>query len=400
MPFFDEADACAPAEPFCAGKSVGETVRHLYLHVPFCRTRCAYCDFVSTALTQPDVAFLAERYLEAVGRELEACLPLLAPSLDTVYVGGGTPTFLPDALLGRLLGLVAPLLVPGGELTVEANPGALDESTLELMAGCGANRLSLGVQSFEPRLRANLGRRVEQEEVEAAIGALQRSGLANWNLDLVFAIPGAHSADIRRDLTRAVEAGPAHISLYDLTYTAAYTGWLHARMGVAAAEAAVDRAARLADRLYEQAVAFLEERGFARYEVSNFARPGGECRHNLAYWQGEDYLGLGAGAVSTVRAERFRNPMDVEAYVAGEAPEREPLSCETRLVEKVMLGLRTTRGVNEDEVAGVLDPARLAGMLEAGVVQRRYGTLVLSHRGMNVSNSVLAAVLRLRDDRS
>jgi oxygen-independent coproporphyrinogen-3 oxidase len=375
-------------------------VRHLYLHIPFCRARCAYCDFASTSLPLPEASGLAERYVEALKGECEARLPWGERGLETVYVGGGTPTHLPLPLLVRVLEQVAIRLQPGGEFTVEANPGTIDAAVLEAMSGVGVNRVSLGVQSFDPRLRSNLGRSVEQAEIDHAMGNLRQTGFENWNLDVVFGIPGARAVDIRRDLERAVEACPAHISLYDLTYTSAYTAYLAAKLGSKAAERAARRASRRAARLYEGAVTFLEERGYRRYEISNFSRPGRECRHNLAYWRGEDYLGVGAGAVSTIGLRRFRNPVGVEAYVAGGEAECEPLSRRIRLVEKAMLGLRTTMGVREEEVREVLDPAGLSAMLAAGVVERRYGTLVLDRRGMNVSNSVLTALLRVEEESS
>ena len=334
-----------------------------------------------------------ERYLEALGAEFRLRLPLLAAKLETAYIGGGTPTALGLDELSELTTRVGGLLVPGGELTVEAEPADVGAPLLRRLEAAGVTRLSLGVQSFSPALRANLGRRTTQSAIDRALGALAGCGWPEWNLDLVFAIPGQDAETLAADIDAAIAAAPTHISLYDLTYTAAYLRTVGRRLGDGAHDAARD----FAEDHYQAAVDRLEAAGYERYEVSNFARPGHESRHNLAYWRGDDYVGLGAGAVSTVGGRRWTNPSAVAAYVAGEAPEVEVLDPSTRRFERAMLGLRTRAGLGERSVAGAVDLAALERLMASGHVERGCATLRLTRSGLDLSNSVLAQLLRFPD---
>jgi oxygen-independent coproporphyrinogen III oxidase len=437
-------------------------MKHLYVHIPFCRSRCAYCDFASEAVGPHARAGRLEIYAASLRDELAARLgpaaggglgaaDAAAPTgLQTVYVGGGTPTVLPrDLLLALVKDLAARLEPPRSgcdaapapetlglaapEFTIEANPGAIDAGLLRMLAEAGVTRLSLGVQSFAPALRTALGRRVTQREVEAALEAIRVTGWREWNLDLVFGIPGQTWDDAAADIDAAVAAGPTHISMYDLTYTPKYLAHLEAasRRGArlsggaasltgcaappaegashfdavatpispvasragAETESPADSGDSFADRFFADAVARLQAAGYRRYEVSNFALPGHECRHNLAYWRGEDYLGIGAAAVSTVGAERLTNPRSVAGYLGGAAPDVEGLTPEIRLWEKVMLGLRTIEGVDEVEASPVLDPEGLRRLLEQGCLERRCGRLRLNTGFLDVSNAVISALL-------
>jgi oxygen-independent coproporphyrinogen-3 oxidase len=368
--------------------------KHLYVHIPFCRSRCAYCDFASETLGPHARAGRVEEYLEALRRELFARGDAGAGGaavgrFETIYLGGGTPTVMPRELLVALVSDLAVLLAHGGEFTVEANPGTIDADLLRHLAEAGVTRLSLGVQSFSPAGRAALGRRVTQVEIAAAQRAVEVAGWGEWNLDLVFGIPGLEWRDAQADLEQAVAAGPPHISLYDLTYSTAYERWVDTKMGAGARGAA----GAVAEQHYAEAVGRLEAAGYRRYEVSNFARPGHECRHNLAYWRGEDYLGLGAAAVSTQGAERRTNPKRVADYLAGRPPHLEPLTPGMRLWEKAMLGLRTSEGVEEQSVVEVLDSAALERLLAQGCLERRYGKLRLNPGFIDVSNSVIGTLL-------
>jgi oxygen-independent coproporphyrinogen-3 oxidase len=378
---------------------------HLYVHIPFCRSRCSYCDFASEPVGPHARAGRLDQYVEALRAELEQRAPaphrpgrsrVSASSstgggravFETIYLGGGTPTVLGAELLLPLVERLGSMLVEGGEFTIEANPGTVDATLFTLLSQVGVTRLSLGIQSFSRAGLSALGRGVEQREVEAALEAVASVGWQEWNLDLVFGIPGQSWAEMKADLDAALDARPSHISLYDLTYSPAYDAWVTANLGAGARGAA----GALAEERYGEAVAHLEAAGYRRYEVSNFALPGHECRHNLAYWRGEDYLGLGASAVSTQGAERRTNPEKVADYLAGRPPSLELLTPETRMWEKAMLGLRTSEGVDEDSVADVLDPG-LARLLEQGCLERRYGRLRLNAGFLDVSNSVIAALL-------
>ena len=436
-------------------------MKHLYVHIPFCRSRCAYCDFVSEPVGPHARAGLLERYVEALRAELAGRGgdsgsrdtrarggQSGAAAFETIYLGGGTPTVLPPELLvGLVVDLAARLdarpkaappsaraaasgtvlsAPPGGpvgadgggaaprpvapEFTIEANPGTIDAALLERLAQAGVTRLSLGVQSFAPALRAALGRRVTQREITEAFSAVSAAGWSEWNLDLVFGIPGQTWRDAAADLDAAVAAGPTHISLYDLTYTPVFQKRVEATVGAGARGAA----GGVAEQHYAAAVARLEAAGYRRYEVSNFALPGHECRHNLAYWRGENYLGIGAAAVSTVAvaaaavstvtvagavavstlgAERRTNPRAVADYLAGLPPAVEMLSPATRLWEKAMLGLRTSEGVDEEAVLPVLDSAARDRLLAQGCLDRRYGKLRVNPGFLDVSNTVIGTLL-------
>ena len=371
------------------GRAAG--TRHLYVHLPFCRHRCAYCDFASEPLSAHRGSGRVELYLDRVREEIESAEESLVPALDTIYLGGGTPTALPPELLLPFAGALAERLGPGGEFTVEANPESVDRLLLEELRAAGVNRLSLGIQSFSEELRRTLGRRVPQKAVDGALEAVRETGWQEWSLDLVYGIPGASWEDLRSDVERALGAGPAHISLYDLTYTDSFAARLRRRSGPQARELAES----VAEEHYAQVVDRLEEAGYRRYEVSNFAFPGHESRHNLAYWRLEDYLGVGAAAVSTVGFRRWTNPRRVRAYLEGRPPEAETLDERTKMIERAMLGLRTREGVAMAEVRPVLDESGLSRMREAGFAQAEDGYLRLGRRGLDLSTSVIADLLLL-----
>lgn len=378
-------------------------VRHLYVHIPFCRARCAYCDFASEALASDGAAGRVARYVAALRTELAGLMlpdtpgspaPLRAGTLDTIYMGGGTPTVLPRpvlvslaAELGRLL-THAPAAGPP-EFTVEANPGTIDGELLCDLAGAGVSRLSLGVQSFDPSLRAALGRRVSQEEIEGALMAIHECGWNEWSIDLVFGIPGQDWRAALGDLESAVVARPTHISVYDLTYTLQFDAWVARTLGAGAQAAA----GRFAEDHYERIAVHLEEAGYRRYEVSNFALPGHECRHNQAYWLGADYLGLGASAVSTTADQRLTNPRCVDGYLAGEAPEIEMLSPGIKQWERAMLGLRTRLGVDESTVVGTIDLEQRDRLLVGGFLERDCGRLRINPGFLDISNTIISALL-------
>jgi putative oxygen-independent coproporphyrinogen III oxidase len=377
------------------------SARHLYVHIPFCRSRCAYCDFASEPIAPHARAGRVGTYVERLRQELaeRSAIEAGAEPFETVYLGGGTPTVLPEDLLVRLVSDLAHLQegVADREFTVEANPGTLTADLLRRLGDAGITRVSLGIQSFSPRSREALGRHTKQAEVEEAprllAGAEDSWGL-QWNLDLVFGIPGQDWAEASTDIDRAIGAGPHHISLYDLTYTPGFA----ARVTRTAGAGALDAAGAFAERYLPSAAARLEAAGYERYEVSNFARPGHECRHNQAYWHGEDYLGVGAAAVSTIGQERRTNPSSVDGYVAGHSPALESLTRRLRLWEKAMLGLRTTAGVDEAEVLPVLDIGARERLLEQDCLHRCCGRLRLNPAFLDVSNTVISTLLAASEE--
>lgn len=365
-------------------------VRHLYVHIPFCRSRCLYCDFISEPIGPHARAGRLEAYVDAVLEELDRRAHLLAPRLQTIYMGGGTPTALPPRLLRKLLERLSSLLQKDGEFTVEARPGSFDEELSLVLRTGGVTRLSLGVQSFHTTLLRVLGRSGNEEEIDLALQAARNTGWRDWNLDLLFGIPGQDWDMAQEDLERAVDGGPTHISLYDLTYTEAFSRHVRGKRGLNARVRAED----FAEEYYGRAIELLQNAGYPRYEISNFSRPGFECRHNLAYWRGEDYLGLGASAVSTVGFRRWTNPIWIADYLAGAEGEVECLTPAVRLLERAMLGFRTSEGVEETEIGEVLDGPALERALTQGWLERRCDKLVMSARGRDVVNAVLTAILR------
>ena len=313
----------------------------VYVHLPWCIRKCPYCDFNSHEL-RGAAPFAA--YVDALLEDLDADLPLVAGrEVATVFFGGGTPSLCPPPLIGRFLaGLAARLrLAPDVEITLEANPGAIEHGRFSELAAAGINRVSLGVQSFQPRLLSAIGRIHDDREAYAAIDELARAGIANFNLDLMFGLPGQGAADAAADVTAAIAAQPPHLSVYQLTLE---PGTPFFR-----------RPPRLPDdeacwEMESAATVQLEAAGYRRYEVSAWAQPGRECRHNLNYWSFGDYLGLGAGAHGKLtladgeimRRQRRRRPL---GWLEGPRIEAEHLlTAEERLFEFMLNALRLADG--------------------------------------------------------
>ncbi|MCU1496985.1 MAG: hemN [Acidimicrobiales bacterium] len=343
----------------------------LYLHVPFCRHRCDYCAFA----TWTDRHHLAAQYLAACRRQiLEAASEL--PPVTSVFVGGGTPTLVDPGLLVDVLAAVP--LAPGAEVTVEANPDDLTPEMARTYAAGGVNRLSIGVQSMVPEVLATLGRRHDPANVRRAAGAASAAGLP-FNLDLVYGAAGETLDQWRESLTAAIALEPAHVSAYALT--------VEAGTPLAADPARHPDDDTQADQ-YQLATELLGAAGYDWYEISNWARPGHECRHNLLYWTEGEYLAVGCAAHGHIGGRRFWNYRTPERYVAavesGRSPEAgsEELAADERRVEGLQLAIRTRQGVAADAVAPeVLDELD-------GLVERRAGRVVLTPRGRLLANEV------------
>lgn len=358
-------------------------VSHLYIHIPFCESRCHYCDFFSTDQAGGAVA----SYLTALLAELESW-ELPAGSLDTIYIGGGTPTFAGADRLSALLDALRPLAAASAEVTMEANPLSFSRPLAEVVAAAGVNRLSLGAQSFDPGLRRRLGRRGDAGDVEQAVAAARAVGIGRLGIDLLFALPGQTGELLSHDLEQALALGPEHISCYELTVKPGSPFYRRWRVELMAAQEG-------ARRQYELVSAILEGAGYGWYETSNYARHGNECRHNLAYWSGEDYIGIGAGAWGTVGSRRWRNCEDIDAYIRDFRTGRreESLSREQKLVEAVMLGLRTDRGVALDRVAEVIDQRQLELLGQNGFIVNDGAKILLARAGRFVANEVCARII-------
>jgi oxygen-independent coproporphyrinogen-3 oxidase len=371
-------------------------VRHLYVHLPFCAHRCGYCDFVTAVGRQGQ----HDAYVEALLAELELERPLLAPELETVFLGGGTPTFTQPQALVRLLAA----LPPAPEVTVEANPETVTPALAALLRNAGVTRVSLGAQSFEPRLLATLERVAKPDDVRRAFYTLRDASFDNISLDLIYGIPGQSPADLGRDLAEALTLGPEHLSCYELEAKPG-TRFTH-RHGDE-----LQRQAGAMEGYFEQVVETLTGAGYRWYETANFCRPADaaagrdlRAQHNLAYWRGRDYLGLGVGAVSTVAGRRWRNAPAIGGYLralgAGEGPRRELvlLDAQTRTTERVLLGLRLDEPLALDPVAGGIDRGALARVERLGLAvrERRNGgpeTIVLTPRGRLLGGGVTVELL-------
>ena len=365
-------------------------VGHLYVHLPFCAHRCGYCDFVTAVGRLEGHA----AYADALLAELERGRWRLAPQLETVFLGGGTPTFTEPEALDSVLAA----LPDAGELTVEANPETVTPELASLLREGGVNRVSLGAQSFRPRLLEVLERVAGPDDVRRAVHNLRDAGFDNISLDLIYGIPGQSAADLEADLADALALVPEHLSCYEL----------EAKQGTRFTHAHGDELARQAEAMEgyaERVVETLTGAGYRWYETANFCRSdrGRDLRaqHNLAIWRGADYLGIGVGAVSTLGAERRRNLPSVARYVAalegGDAPPREVerLDAPTRAVERLMLGLRLDEpfAVETAGVEGVVDADALERLTVAGLVDRVGEGVRLTSRGRLLGGAVTAELL-------
>jgi oxygen-independent coproporphyrinogen-3 oxidase len=370
---------------------VSGAVRHLYVHVPFCAHRCGYCDFVTLVgrrgqHTAYAVALLAELDLERT---------VLAEPLETLYLGGGTPTFAEPGALERLLDG----LPDAAEVTVEANPETVTPELAALLSRNRVNRVSMGAQTFDTTLLDVLERRSAPGDVRRAFHTLGDAGFDNISLDLLYGIPGQSAAHLEADLVEALALGPEHLSLYELEAKSG-TRFTHAH------GAELARQAEAMEGYFELVVDRLVANGYRWYETANFClepsrRAGRDLRsrHNLAYWRGRDYLGLGIGAVSTVSGRRWRNAPRLAPYVqaatSGQVPprEHEPLDDEVLSRERLMLGLRLDEPLPLDGLERTIEDGALARMEELGLAERSSAGLVLTPRGRRLGGGVTAELL-------
>jgi oxygen-independent coproporphyrinogen III oxidase len=316
--------------------------RSAYIHVPFCAHRCGYCDFTVIA----GRGDLAGRYLQALEIELSA---LAEPrQIDTLFVGGGTPTQLSESELARLMDLLRRwfMLAPRYEFSVEANPAGLDAAKVDVLADAGVNRVSLGVQSFDPAVLKSLERDHLRGDILAAAAHVRRR-IENVSLDLIFGVPGQTLAVWRDTLRQAIELAPPHISTYGLTFEKGTAFWTRRAKGqLAPASEDLER------EMYALAMDELAAAGYEQYELSSFARPGRACRHNQTYWRGLPYYGFGPGAARYIGGRRETNHRSVTTWLrrvlAGESPtaEAETLSPEDSARELAVLSLRTAAGLD------------------------------------------------------
>lgn len=367
--------------------SVGPGDAGLYVHVPFCLTRCGYCDFNAHA----GLDHLKAPFVEALLAEADLAAPAWEGTrFVSVFLGGGTPTTLPPrAIAGIIERLRARFdLDPDAEVTVEANPDTVDRGSLAALRGAGVSRLSMGAQSFDPSVLRSLERLHRPEAVRRAFTAAREAGFEEVNLDLIYGTRGESAPSWARTLEEALALGPEHLSCYALTIEGGTPLGRRVTLGLEPPPDPDEQSDR-----YEAACARLAAAGYRHYEVSNWARPGAECLHNLGYWHGRPYLGLGPGAHSSRDGRRWWTVRSPERYVAELRAGRLPLGGEERpgpeaaRLERLLLGLRLSDGVPGSWVP----EEAAAGFLDRGLARWRDGRFVLTEAGMLLANDLVAS---------
>jgi putative oxygen-independent coproporphyrinogen III oxidase len=360
----------------------------LYVHVPFCLTRCGYCDFNAYA----GLGHLADRYIAALTHEADLVADGWRDTrFASVFLGGGTPTTLEPAQLVNLLDHLRKTFAidADAEITIEANPDTVDERNLSALRPARFTRLSMGAQSFDEGVLLSLERVHSPDSVRRAYRSARAAGWTNLNLDLIYGAEGETLESWRATLHQTIELGPEHISAYALTIEPATPLGREVNSGTRPAPDP-----DLQADMFHAACELLAHAGYVHYEISNWAKPGFECVHNLGYWQGRPYLGLGAGAHSYRDARRWWNVRPPAGYLETVESGRVPIGGDERLsrdqlrLERVSLGLRTNRGLPEGEI----DPRKAAGYLANGLLTRRGGSFVLTERGMLLANDLVLAL--------
>jgi oxygen-independent coproporphyrinogen-3 oxidase len=386
--------------PFSPEAEWGPGPAGLYIHVPFCIHKCHYCDFYSLVETGPESRRPA--FTDRLIQEIRAAGPWLGGPLETIFVGGGTPTLLEPVLWSRLLAAIDGELNlhPDCEFTVEANPDTLSAELLEVLAAGGVNRLSMGAQSFDPAMLKALERTHDPANVRRGIELARSAGITNVNLDLMFGIPGQLPDGWAADLDAVLALEPEHLSCYNLTYEPNTPLAEKLRRG------AIERVDQdIEAEMYEATIDRLAGAGFEHYEISNWARPGQACRHNLLYWRNGSWWPVGPGAAGHVDGVRWKNAPRLGEYLrVGPLPpisDVEQLDQDGRIGEILMLGLRLMEGISLDRLEGLLAvgdrgaPRRLAvdRYTAAGLLEQLDGRLRFTRAGLLLADTVLADLL-------
>jgi oxygen-independent coproporphyrinogen-3 oxidase len=394
----------------------------LYIHIPFCTRKCLYCDFYSVVIENGDcppgrgltkvgtVPIFEGRaegpkqfpptvqdYINTLIRQIEP----LQQRFNTIYIGGGTPTALPKAQLERLLKSLGKNIAKGTEFTVEANPESLDDEKIKLLLDCGVNRLSIGLQSFDDRKLKKLGRIHNAARAIDAISRSAKAGFADISADLIYGVWGEEAGSWERELEEAAKLPITHISCYSLTYEKG-TPLFNALKN----KSIVPLEDETVAEMYERAIDKLALRGFKQYEVSNFAKTGRRCRHNLSYWENNPYIGLGASAVSYIDGARMKNVSDVAEYIAR-VDEGKPLDESSekltpvkRARETAAVKIRTKDGIDFAwfrEKTGYdfleLESKAVVDLLEQGLVKTTSTGIALKRKGFLHCDTVSSTLL-------
>ena len=366
-------------------------VNNLYIHIPFCMRKCIYCDFFSVPYDED----LALRYIKAMTREIDLRRGTVG-ELKTIYIGGGTPTAMPASLLLSLIQKIKSSFTTflGAEITIEANPGTVDRGSIRTLADAGVNRFSLGVQSFDDNTLKLLGRVHTFEDVLKSVSAVKASPIENFSMDLIYGIPGQTVDEWKKTVNTAIEITPQHISAYELTPergTPLFEKMMKGEMEKPDEETIIE--------MYYHALDRLAEVGYRHYEISNFAQPGFECRHNLNYWNRGQYVGIGASAHSFIGDRRVKNTKDLNTYLDDLAEGRLPIeesteiSCEDAIKEFIFLGLRKTEGLDVRmfrEELGIDILKASEELVEEGLLVFDDDHVRATMKGIVISNTVIA----------
>jgi oxygen-independent coproporphyrinogen-3 oxidase len=377
--------------------SPSDTIRHIYVHIPFCARICPYCAFYKELLDRSQT----ERFCEALLGELrQQALATASPSSggqdrhllpSTIFFGGGTPTALTTAQLEFLLGGFRDALDLSElvEWTTEANPGSVSQSKAALLRRLGIDRISLGIQSWDDGLLKLLGREHNAKQGEESFQILRSAGFSNINVDLMFGLPGQTIEQWRSTLERTVSRMPEHISTYCLTYEEDTDFFLRHARGEFSQDSDADA------EFFEMTMSILEAAGYEHYEISNYARPGFRSAHNRAYWSGSDYLGIGPSAFSTVGMSRWQNVSDFRRYadavLSGKSTisSVEQLTAEMKRAERIALGLRTIDGAPSKLLEPF--PNETREFVRLGLLREARGSFLLTRAGKALADSVAEA---------
>ena len=362
-----------------------DVLRHLYVHIPFCPRICPYCSFYKETSDRNRT----QAFLDALLVELDRRLDQMSIcKLETIFFGGGTPSALSVKQLEFILSGLRQRLDLSNirEWTLEMNPATVSLEKAKMICDFGVNRISMGVQSWNPKILETLGRVHTAQQAERSFEILRDAGFKNLNLDFIFGVPGQSALEWEETLGKTIGLEPEHISAYCLTYEEDTDFFRRFSQGELTQDIERDAA------FYELTMAILEQAGYCQYEISNYARHGFECLHNLGYWLGHNYLGLGPSAFSTVGSRRWKNTPDTRRYIEQIRAEIEPvafeemLSGEIRRVEEIAFGLRTSIGVSESRIASW--PQELSSLLSDGYLEKVENHVRLTAKGKMVADAV------------
>ena len=361
-----------------------------YIHIPFCRKKCNYCDFVSTQINADKNADCADRYLKALAEEFSLHLTLYTLHLPlTIYIGGGTPSVLSEKQIEFLFKNLfnyfrnyESSIIP--EITAEVNPESVTEQKLKILKDYGVNRLSIGLQSFDDNILKFLGRVHTVKDFLMCYEIARKIGFGNINIDLIFGIPGQTTENWKSTLNGAIELKPEHISIYSLTI----------EKGTRFFETGLQKDDDIDADMYEFAIEYLKKNGYHHYEISNFSKCGFECKHNINYWKNGEYFGFGLGAVSYINGIRIKNTENLTDYLNGKfRSDFEELNCEQKMSEDLMLGLRLTDGVEISDNIKEKFSVAISNLKNDGLLKEQNNLLKLTDKGIMFANCVFREFL-------